>query len=71
MDYSQLSAEDKTRLSNPDLLPALFLFDQWVFNDDRKPQHIMVGEFEGGKFDSSWVCNPILNGIVILSKFSS
>ena len=39
--------EFETTISNYKKLKELFVFDQWIYNDDRKIEHIMIGSDEG------------------------
>lgn len=34
----------KSQIQNHNKLKDLFVFDQWIFNDDRRADHIMIGE---------------------------
>lgn len=46
-DFNPADSAGNSSISNIGKLKTLFVFDQWVFNDDRKVQHIRVGNEPG------------------------
>lgn len=42
-EFTQQDIDPESKISNLSKLKDLFVFDQWIFNDDRAMRHIIVG----------------------------
>lgn len=43
-EFRPTDQSQKSTITNLDQLKTIFVFDQWVFNTDRQPRHIILGD---------------------------